>query len=462
MTARTIIVGAGPAGLFCALALSEAGAGDILVIEQGKDLKGRIRSKEEKVKDESGKPGPILAGFGGAGAFSDGKLNISTEVGGILNRFMSDDELSRLLKEADAMYLSLGAPTSLYGGESEKLARLRIMAKRADLELVETRIRHLGTEGCITILDHLRERLISHIDLRCECKAQTIIVEGGTVKGIRTTEGEIIEGDFVVAVPGRVGAAWMAGEAERLSLSSIPSPVDIGVRVEVPAAVTKELTDAAYETKLLYYSKTFDDKVRTFCMNPYGEVVMEHAGDLITVNGHSYLKRKSENTNFALLVSTTFTEPFKDPIGYGRHIGALANLLGKGIIVQRLGDLLEGRRSTPARITKSIVHPTLKEATPGDLSFVLPYRYLKDIMEMLEALDKIAPGINSGHTLLYGVEVKFYSHRLKLSRCLETEIKNLFAAGDGAGITRGLLQASVSGLMVGREIASRIKGKIPL
>ncbi len=223
--------------------------------------------------------------------------------------------------------------------------------------------------------------------------------------------------------------------------------------------MTQELTDAAYESKLVYYSRTFDDKVRTFCMNPYGEVVMEHAGDLVTVNGHSYRGRKTGNTNFALLVSTAFTEPFDDPISYGRHIGALANLLGKGVIVQRLGDLQEGRRSTPERIARSAVHPTLKEATPGDLSFVLPYRHLKDILEMLEALDRIAPGINSGHTLLYGVEVKFYSNRLRLSRVLETEVKNLFAAGDGAGVSRGLIQASASGLVVGREIAARIGSK---
>lgn len=461
MPKRTIIIGAGPAGLFCSLALIEAGFEDIVVIEQGKDLKDRILCKEKGLKSGPGQPSPLLAGFGGAGAFSDGKLTVSGDVGGSLNQFLDESELKKLLRETDDIYLSLGAPAELYGTESEGLSKLRDSAQYAGLRLIETKIRHLGTEICISVLDRLREKLLPHIDLRVETVADEIIAEKGKVKGVKTTDGAYIEGEYVVAAPGRVGAAWMTRETKKLALTSIPSPVDIGVRVEVPAAVTKEWTDAAYEPKLIYYSKTFDDKVRTFCMNPYGEVVLEHAGDLLTVNGHSYRNRKSENTNFALLVSTIFTQPFDNPISYGRHISALANLLGNGVIIQRLGDLQKGRRSTAGRIKKSNVRPTLLEATPGDLSFVLPYRYLKDIMEMLETLEKMAPGINSPHTLLYGVEVKFYSHRLKLSKSLETEIENLFAAGDGAGITRGLLQASASGLIAGREIASRSKIRNP-
>jgi uncharacterized FAD-dependent dehydrogenase len=271
-----------------------------------------------------------------------------------------------------------------------------------------------------------------------------------------TESGEEIRARYVIVAPGRYGAKWMDNEAERLKLSSVPSPVDIGVRVELPAVVMEKLTNIAYETKFIYYTPTFDDKVRTFCMNPYGEVVVEQTDDLMTVNGHSYEKRRTENTNFAILVSTTFTEPFDDPLGYGRYISRLANLLGKGVIVQRLGDLLEGRRTTTERLSRSVVRPTLESATPGDLSFVFPYRHLTDIVEMLTALDKIAPGIKSPHTLLYGVEVKFYSHRLKLSDCLESEVKNLFVIGDGAGITRGLIQASISGMIAGEEIARRI------
>ncbi|HOP35789.1 MAG TPA: FAD-dependent oxidoreductase, partial [Syntrophales bacterium] len=248
-------------------------------------------------------------------------------------------------------------------------------------------------------------------------------------------------------------------QAEALGLETRVSPVDIGVRVELPAAFLSEITDLTYESKLIYYSRTFDDRVRTFCMNPGGEVVNERSGDLITVNGHSFAGKKSENTNFAILVSSLFTEPFRDPIAYGQYIARLANLLAGGTIVQRLGDLLAGRRSTRARIDRCLTSPTLKEAVPGDLSYVLPYRHLKDIIEMLEAMDRLAPGVSSRHTLLYGVEVKFYSNRMGVTKDLETAVENLFAVGDGAGLTRGLLQAAASGIVAARAIAERIAGR---
>jgi uncharacterized FAD-dependent dehydrogenase len=231
--------------------------------------------------------------------------------------------------------------------------------------------------------------------------------------------------------------------------------VDIGVRVEMPAEVMEHITEVVYESKLVYFSRSFDDRVRTFCMNPYGFVVTENNDGLLTVNGHSYAHKRSENTNFAILVSKCFTEPFKEPIKYGKYVAQLANLLGGGVIVQRLGDLLDGRRSTPERIRRGLVRPTMPDATPGDLSLVLPYRHLQDIKEMFEALDQVAPGANSRHTLLYGVEVKFYSSRLELTHQLETKIPNFFAIGDGAGITRGLVQASVAGVVVGQEIVTR-------
>jgi hypothetical protein len=259
---------------------------------------------------------------------------------------------------------------------------------------------------------------------------------------------------MVIAAPGRAGARWLAAEAERLGLTVGVNPVDLGVRVEVPAPVMEPLTNDLYEAKLLYRSKQFEDMVRTFCVNPYGEVTTErYPGKIITVNGHSYANRRTANTNFALLVSTTFTTPFKEPIAYGEYIARLANLLGEGIIVQRLGDLMRGRRSTADRIARSTVRPTMNNATPGDLSFVLPYRYISDILEMLAAMDKIAPGVNSRNTLLYGVEVKFYSQRLKLDSGMRTEVKNLYAIGDGAGITRGLIQASAAGILAARAIA---------
>jgi uncharacterized FAD-dependent dehydrogenase len=235
------------------------------------------------------------------------------------------------------------------------------------------------------------------------------------------------------------------------------NPVDLGVRVEVPAAVLQDMTDVLYEPKLIYQSRSFDDMVRTFCMNPSGEVITEHYNDIITVNGQSYAEKKTGNTNFAVLVSTRFTEPFREPIAYGKYIARLANLLGGGILVQRLGDLESGRRSTEQRMARNLVVPTLKFATPGDLSFILPYRYLEDIKEMLQAMDKVAPGVYAIHTLLYGVEVKFYSSRLELNNNFETKVRNLFAIGDGAGITRGLIQASASGVVAAREIARREK-----
>ena len=275
--------------------------------------------------------------------------------------------------------------------------------------------------------------------------------------GIRIKDGRSFSSQFLILAPGREGSRWLEKEAKRLRLTLFRNPVDIGLRVEVPASVFEPLTRITYEPNLIFYSRKFRDKVRTFCVNPYGEVVKEYLKGIWTVNGHSYANRNTNNTNFALLVSTTFTEPFDEPILYGRYIAELANLLGKGVIVQRLGDLKQGRRSTHERIAEGVVKPTLKDATPGDLSFAMPYRYVYDIMEMLEALDKIAPGVNSKNTILYGAEVKFYSRYPKLTDSLETEIKNLFTVGDGAGVSRGLIQASTSGVIAAREIAKRLK-----
>jgi hypothetical protein len=293
--------------------------------------------------------------------------------------------------------------------------------------------------------------------MRTGCPVEKLLAENGQIQGVRLGDGEVISSRCVVAAPGRSGAQWMKREADSLGLRSKASPVDIGIRVELPAVVMKDITDTIYESKLIHYSKTFDDKVRTFCMNPYGEVVLEQIGGVVTVNGHSHVQKRSENTNFAILVSSAFTEPFDDPIGYGLYIARLANLLGKGVIVQRLGDLLVGRRSTRARISQCLTRPTLAEATPGDLSFVLPYRHLVSIIEMLQALDRLAPGVYSRHTLLYGVEVKFYSNRIDVSPEMETGVRNLFVIGDGAGISRGLLQASASGVLAGRAIAGRLQ-----
>jgi hypothetical protein len=443
---EAIIIGAGPAGIFAALTLADSGVKPILVLEQGNDINQRNR--------RGGRD--ILCGWGGAGAFSDGKLTLSSEVGGFLGDFIPKEDLERLLKETDTIYLKYGAPRRTYGQVSDQTEQLYTKAKQVGLEFIQMEIRHVGTENCLGLLNAMRSDLEDRVEIRTLCKAKRIRVEGRRAVGVDLDRGQSVNGKIVIAAPGRIGSDWIREEALRLGLSAVPSPIDIGVRVETPAAVLQSLTDIAYESKLIYYSETFDDKVRTFCMNPYGEVVTEETNGIITVNGHSYSKKKTENTNFAILVSSSFTEPFDDPIAYGKYISRLANLLGRGVIIQRLGDLMEGRRSTPERISRCITRPTLGSATPGDLSFVIPYRYLRDIIEMLEAMDKIAPGIFSRHTLLYGVEVKFYSHRIKLVSNLESEIANLFIIGDGAGITRGLLQASASGIWAAKEVVRRI------
>ncbi len=444
---RVIIVGAGPAGIFAALTLKAAGLRKILIVEQGEDIEDRKR--------ETGRD--ILCGWGGAGAFSDGKLTLSPEIGGFLEDFVSRNQLERLLIEADRLYLRYGAPKKTFGAASEKTETLTYLARQAGMEFIPTEIRHVGTENWAKILKRMREDIGKEVTIRTKTRVKHLWGGQGRVRGVESEDGQKLTADYVIVAPGRIGADWVKNQTNRLGLSSSPNPVDIGVRIEAPAATLHGLTDTAYESKLIYYSKTFDDKVRTFCMNPYGEVVIEESNRIVTVNGHSYANRKTENTNFAILVSSTFTEPFDDPISYGGVIARLANLLGRGVIIQRLGDLMEGRRSTPQRIARCITRPTLSSATPGDLSFVLPYRYLKDVMEMLEAMDRIAPGIFSHHTLLYGVEVKFYSNRIKLSPELESEMENLFFIGDGAGITRGLLQASASGIVAAREVLKRAK-----
>ncbi len=447
-TYSVIIIGAGPAGIFTLLSLLNKGINDIVILDMGKDITSRNRT--------NGKGGELLSGWGGAGSFSDGKLTFSTEVGGFLNELIPHKKLVSLFDKADKVYLDYGGTQFRYCGKPDEIEEMKKLAKLAGMEFIPMQIRHLGTENCQSILKNIRQSLENKVVVRTETKVKNILVENGRVKGVKLEDGEVIKGRIVVSAPGRVGAGWMQREASRLHLTSIPSPVDIGVRVELPAAILQKVTDATYEAKLIYYSKSFDDRVRTFCMNPYGEVVTEEVDGIITVNGHSYANKKTDNSNFAILVSNTFTEPFDSPIDYGKYIAKLANLLGKGVIVQRLGDLLEGRRSTRQRIDKCITRPTLASATPGDLSFVLPYRCLKGIMEMLEAMNNIAPGVYSRHTLIYGVEVKFYSHRISLSICLESEVENLFVIGDGAGITRGLLQASASGIITGEEIARRL------
>lgn len=455
---EVIIVGCGPAGIFAALELCRSPRKlRILMLEKGHPLAERkCFSREEGKPCLRCSPCHINCGWGGAGAFSDGKLTLSPEVGGFLNEYMGKDELQALITYIDNIYLAFGAPQKVYGADEEEIARIEQEVTRAELKFIPTFIRHLGTGKTQEILQNIYNTLSPQVEIETNTAVEKIITQNNTLQGLLTSKGEEIGTEFLVVAPGRQGAEWLAQESARLGLATTVNPVDLGIRVEVPAVVLEPLTNVVYEPKLLFYSPTFDDRVRTFCINPYGEVVEENHNGIITVNGHAYATKISPNTNFALLVSKSFTEPFREPIAYGKYIASLANLLGGGVLVQRLGDLLAGQRSTPERLKKSLVTPTLKSATPGDLSLVFPYRFLTAFVEMLRAFDKVAPGVYARHSLLYGVEAKFYSSRLELSPDLETKIPRLYAAGDGAGVTRGLVQASISGVVAARGILKNI------
>ena len=454
-----IIIGTGPAGIFAALELVKNSSLKVLLIEKGSDIHQRACPMiESNVPCVQCSLCSILCGWGGAGAYSDGKLTLTPEFGGWLKDYLSAENLSSFIDYVDSVYQSFGAGGAVHGEDNAALSRLKKKAAGYNLELIPARIRHIGTDLCKEVLRKIREHLTGKVDIIFDIPVEQIRAANGEVTGVTTEDGNSFDAHYVIVAAGREGSTWLSGEAKRLGLSVHKNPVDIGVRVELPAHIMKDITDIAYEGKFIYYSKRFRDRVRTFCMNPYGEVVKEYSEGVFSVNGHSYRSRTTDNTNFALLVSTDFTKPFDNPIAYGRYIAGLANLIGGGVILQRLGDLKMGRRSTQERIAEGSVRPTLEDATPGDLSFVLPYRHLHNITEMLEALDNIAPGVNSGDTLLYGVEVKFYSMKLKLAQGLETEVKNLFAVGDGAGVTRGLIQASISGVIAAREVLMRQKG----
>jgi len=455
LEADVVIVGCGPAGIFTALELTQRSNLKIIMVDKGPDIEKRI-CLTRMGRDCAGcSPCAMLCGWGGAGTFSDGKLTLSADVGGWLENYVGREKLLRLIDYVDEMYLTFGAPTTVFGTDADVIEELQRRAQLAGLKLIPVRIRHLGTEKCADVIKAMRDYLSQRVRIITERQVTRVLVDGSAAAGVELADGTKIRAKYVVLAPGRSGAEWLKKVTRELDLKAYNNPVDIGVRVEVPAPVMEPLTKYLYEPKLIYYSKCFDDQVRTFCFNPYGEVITEFYEDVVTVNGHSFLNKKTKNTNFAILVSTSFTEPFKEPIAYGKYIARLANLLSGGIIVQRLGDLEEGRRSTPERIKRNVVEPTLKSATPGDLSFVLPYRYLANILEMLQAMDKLTPGVYSRYTLLYGVEVKFYSSRLELTKELETKVSNLYAIGDGAGITRGLVQASASGVIVARSILQR-------
>ncbi len=458
MNYDVLIIGAGPGGIFTAYELAEADRDlRIGVFELGRPLAQRKCPIDGK-KIKSCVKCPvcsIMSGFGGAGAFSDGKYNITNQFGGTLYEHIGKQEAIDLMRYVDEINLSHGGEgTRLYSTANTDIKR---MCLENGLHLLDAQVRHLGTDINYVVLENIYNELRERVDFRFNTPVTDVkrTPDGYTV----TAGGEEYTCKKCVISVGRSGSKWMESVCEQLGISTSSNRVDIGVRVELPAEIFAPLTDELYESKIVYRTQKFEDLVRTFCMNPKGVVVNENTNGIVTVNGHSYEDPSlhTENTNFALLVSKHFTAPFKDSNGYGESIARLSNMLGGGVIVQRFGDLVRGRRSTETRIRESFITPTLA-ATPGDLSLVIPKRILDGIIEMIYALDKIAPGTANDDTLLYGVEVKFYNMEVKLDNNLETSSRGLYVIGDGSGVTHSLSHASASGVYVARHILRELDG----
>ena len=447
-----IIVGAGPGGIFTAFELvKKNGDLKIAVFEAGYPLhKRHCPIDGKKVKScISCKTCSIMSGFGGAGAFSDGKYNITNNFGGTLYEYIGKARATELMQYVDDINMAYGGEgTKLYSTANSKFKKLCLQNK---LNLLDASVRHLGTDKNYIVLENIYSDLKDKVDFYFSTPVEHIELNDGGYRVI-TKKGEYDCDKCIISV-GRIGSKWMEKVCHELGLEKKSNRVDIGVRVELPASVFSHLTDELYESKIVYRTEKFEDNVRTFCMNPKGSVVIENANGIVTVNGHSYEdpSMQTDNTNFALLVSKHFTEPFEDSNGYGENIARLSNMLGGGVIVQRFGDLMRGRRSNVKRIEECTVTPTLA-ATPGDLSLVLPKRILDGIIEMIYALDKIAPGTANDDTLLYGVEVKFYNMEVAVDENLESQHKGLYIIGDGSGITHSLSHASASGVHVARHI----------
>lgn len=452
-----IIIGAGPGGIFSAYELSQKSPDlKVGVFEAGHALSRRkCPIDEEKIKSCIGcKSCSIMSGFGGAGAFSDGKYNITNDFGGTLYKYIGKKQALELMYYVDDINLRYGGEgTKLYSTAGSKFKKECI---QHDLHLLNASVRHLGTDINYQVLENLYAELKEKVDFYFDSPVDSVAaVDGGYEI---SSNGQTYSCEKCIISVGRSGSKWMERICRDMKIPTSSNRVDIGVRVELPAEVFSHLTDELYESKIVYRTQKYGDQVRTFCMNPKGAVVTENTNGIITVNGHSYEdpSKHTENTNFALLVAKHFSEPFKDSNGYGESIARLSNMLGGGVIVQRFGDLIRGRRSTPARIEEAFITPTLK-ATPGDLSLVLPKRILDGIMEMIYALDKIAPGTANDDTLLYGVEVKFYNMEVQVNEKLESCHKGLYIIGDGSGITHSLSHASASGIYVARNLLEENK-----
>ena len=455
MNYDVIIIGAGPGGIFAAYELMQRKSSlKVAVFESGHALaKRRCPIDGEKVKSCIGCSScSIMSGFGGAGAFSDGKYNITNDFGGTLYEYIGKKHALELMEYVDEINLR-------HGGEGTKLyttagTRFKTLCIQNDLHLLDASVRHLGTDINYVVLENLYAYLQDKVQFFFDTPVQSVTREESGYQ-IHCKDAVYSCKDCIISV-GRSGSKWMEKVCRELDIPTKSNRVDIGVRVELPAEVFAHLTDELYESKIVYRTEKYGDKVRTFCMNPKGAVVNENTNGIITVNGHSYEDpaKQTENTNFALLVAKHFSEPFKDSNGYGESIARLSNMLGGGVIIQRFGDLIRGRRSTPSRIEEAFITPTLN-ATPGDLSLVLPKRILDGIIEMIYALDKVAPGTANDDTLLYGVEVKFYNMEVEVNEKLETGYKGLYIIGDGSGITHSLSHASASGVHVARMIGEK-------
>ena len=447
-----IIIGAGPGGIFAAYELAEkAPELKVAVFEAGNPLeKRKCPIDGKKIKScVNCKTCAIMSGFGGAGAFSDGKYNITNNFGGTLYEYIGKETAIELMNYVDEINVKFGGEgTKMYSTSGTHIKKLCMQNK---LNLLDASVRHLGTDINYVVLENLYAKLKDTVEFRFNCHVDDVEAIDGGYRVI--TKDGVDECKKCIVSVGRSGSKWMEKVCENLDITTKSNRVDIGVRVELPAVIFSHLTDELYESKIVYRTEKFEDNVRTFCMNPNGIVVNENTNGIITVNGHSYEgnEKKTDNTNFALLVAKHFSEPFKDSNGYGESIARLSNMLGGGVIVQRFGDLVRGRRSTEKRIEEGLVTPTLS-ATPGDLSLVLPKRILDGIVEMIYALDKVAPGTANDDTLLYGVEVKFYNMEVDIDENLESCHKGLYVIGDGSGVTHSLSHASASGVYVARHI----------
>ncbi len=452
-----IIVGCGPAGIFTALELlKEKPDLKVTMFDKGNSIKVRKCPKSKTVNCVGCKPCNISCGFGGAGAFSDGKLSLSKDVGGWLEDYIGTDKLNELIKYVDDIYLSYGGNKEI-SFNKEFADNFEYDCNKYGLKFVKCPIRHLGTEKSAKIMDLMYDYIVNHENVDVITNEEITNID--MKKKVVTTKDKEYSAENIVLAVGRSGSGWLIEECEKNEVKTTNNQVDIGVRVELPRAITDKLTDNLYEFKIYNTSRTTENVVRTFCMNPGGFVSQEnYDNNLAVVNGHSYHDLKSNNTNFALLVSSRFTEPFDEPITYGKYIARLSNMLTGGkIMVQRLKDLKAGKRSNPSRISKLSYEPTLKDAVPGDLSYVLPGRILTALLETFDELEKICPGISGRDTILYGVEVKFYSAKIEVDNNLQTKYDGIYAIGDGAGITRGLMQASISGVIAARNILKNVK-----